>query len=144
MPSTFSVIPNAVRNPLWMLHYACALFSMTCGVTPSVFSCHAKHFFCHSEPERGIQCGCFTTLVLCSEHQPIILKKTAQSSCATLSPILTRIGYGAGFSHNRNLNLTRILHRRGDFIGYLMGKCARLLVADTLAFNNDTNFSPGL
>ncbi len=48
---TDRVIPNAVRNPVWMLHFACAPFSMT-----RAERCHSEHpLLCHSERERGIQ-----------------------------------------------------------------------------------------
>jgi hypothetical protein len=44
------VIPSESEesSAMWMLHFACALFSMT--------------RWCHSERERGIQCGCFASL----------------------------------------------------------------------------------
>jgi len=51
MPSiSFVSFRARARNPLWMLRCACAPFSMTRR--------------CHSEPERGIHCGCFTALAL--------------------------------------------------------------------------------
>jgi hypothetical protein len=75
------------RKPVWMLHYA-ALFSMTRWCIPSIpfvvipsdseetsmdasLRCavqhdkvvHSKHSLCcHSERNRGIHYGCFTTL----------------------------------------------------------------------------------
>ncbi len=47
---TDRVIPNAVRNPAWMLHFAYAPLSMT-----RAERCHSEHpLLCHSERERGI------------------------------------------------------------------------------------------
>jgi hypothetical protein len=48
----FFVIPNAVRNPVWMLH--CAQHDSRVVIP------HA--LFCHSERQRGIQYGCFASL----------------------------------------------------------------------------------
>jgi hypothetical protein len=49
---TEDVIPNAVRNPVWMLRFA--------QHDSRVVIPHA--LFCHSERMRGIQYGCFASL----------------------------------------------------------------------------------
>jgi hypothetical protein len=49
---TEDVIPNAVRNPVWMLRFV--QHDKTEDVIP-----HA--LFCHSERMRGIQYGCFAS-----------------------------------------------------------------------------------
>jgi hypothetical protein len=56
----FFVIPSESEESraMWMLHCACAPFSMTSAVSFRAL------FFCHSERERGIQYGCFTALAL--------------------------------------------------------------------------------
>ena len=50
MAGTFCVIPSAARNPVWMLHFAYAPFSMTrwCHSERSFLSFQVL-FFCHSE-----------------------------------------------------------------------------------------------
>jgi len=53
-------------KPAWMLHYADASFSMTGRG--------------HSEQERGIQCGCFTTLTLRSAWQGNVIPSDSEES----------------------------------------------------------------